>query len=77
MRGGSDVHPRRQRLGQVLRAGDAAEITGGDMATQLGKRYTCTECNSEVLITKAGEGELECCGKAMELQQPRPLPSSD
>lgn len=47
------------------------------MATQLGKRYTCEVCNSEVLITKAGQGDLECCGKPMQLQQPRPLPSSD
>ncbi|MBM3131647.1 MAG: desulfoferrodoxin [Chloroflexi bacterium] len=47
------------------------------MATQLGKRYTCEVCNSEVLITKAGQGELECCGKPMQQQQPRPLPSSD
>ncbi len=47
------------------------------MATQLGKRYKCSVCNSEVLITKAGVGDLECCGKPMELQEPRPLPSSD
>jgi len=47
------------------------------MATQLGKRYTCTVCNTEILITKAGEGDPECCGKPMELQEPRPLPSSD
>ncbi|MFO8011471.1 MAG: desulfoferrodoxin [Dehalococcoidia bacterium] len=47
------------------------------MGTQLGKRYVCGVCNTEVLITKAGEGDLECCGQPMELQQPRPLPSSD
>ncbi|MBT4511442.1 MAG: desulfoferrodoxin [Chloroflexi bacterium] len=47
------------------------------MPTQLGKRFVCEVCNTEVLVTKAGEGDLECCGKAMEIQQPKPLPSSD
>jgi len=44
---------------------------------QLGKRYRCEECGTEILITKAGEGKPECCGKEMEIQAPRPMPSSD
>ncbi|MBM3166295.1 MAG: hypothetical protein FJZ94_02430 [Chloroflexi bacterium] len=44
---------------------------------QLGKRFKCQTCGTEVLCTKAGEGAIACCGKAMELQEPRPLPSSD
>jgi hypothetical protein len=47
------------------------------MPNLLGRRFRCENCNTEVLITKAGDGEVECCGKAMEAQQPRPLPSSD
>jgi len=47
------------------------------MSNLLGKRHRCETCNTEVLVTKAGDGEVECCGKAMEVQQPRPLPSSD
>ncbi len=47
------------------------------MPNQLGKRFHCDVCNTEVLITKAGDGSLECCGKPMEMQQPKPLPSSD
>lgn len=47
------------------------------MASQLGKRYRCATCGTEILCTKAGEGEVICCGKPMELQEPRPLPSSD
>lgn len=45
--------------------------------SQLGKRYWCEECNTEVLCTKAGEGTLVCCEKEMKVQEPRPLPSSD
>ena len=47
------------------------------MPNNLGKRYSCTECESTVLVTKAGEGTLECHGKAMEILQAKPLPSSD
>lgn len=44
---------------------------------QLGKRYKCQVCGTEVLCTKAGEGTIECDGKPMETQEPRPVPSSD
>ena len=32
------------------------------MANQMGKRYTCAECEATVLVTKAGDGELSCHG---------------
>ncbi|MFH1081894.1 MAG: hypothetical protein V1751_00695 [Pseudomonadota bacterium] len=44
---------------------------------QLGKRYRCDECGTEILCTKAGNGASKCCGKGMQMQEPRPLPSSD
>lgn len=47
------------------------------MANQLGKRFVCDKCGTQVLVTKAGEGEVVCCEQAMTMQQPRPLPSSD
>jgi len=47
------------------------------MANQLGKRYRCEKCSTEVLCTKQGEGAVVCCGQEMTEQQPRPLPSSD
>lgn len=47
------------------------------MANLLGKRYTCTECGAQVLVTKAGDGELTCHDRAMEVMQAKPLPSSD
>jgi len=47
------------------------------LANQLGKRMTCSECGTQILVTKAGEGTVQCCEKDMELQQAKPLPSSD
>lgn len=47
------------------------------MANQLGKRYRCSVCGTEVLCTKAGEGTITCDDKPMQVQEPRPLPSSD
>ena len=36
------------------------------MANQLGKIYLCSQCGSQFIVTKAGSGEIKCCGKAME-----------
>ena len=47
------------------------------MPNKLGKRYSCAECGAEVLVTKAGDGELSCDGEPMDVLQPKPLPSSD
>jgi len=44
---------------------------------QLGKRYQCEACGTEILCTKAGDGEPVCCEKEMKVQEPKPLPSSD
>ena len=44
---------------------------------QLGKRYRCEVCGTEILCTKAGEKVPVCCYKEMNVQEPRPLPSSD
>lgn len=47
------------------------------MGNQLGRRYVCEVCGTEVLCTKAGEGSIYCCGKEMQIKQAKPLPSSD
>jgi desulfoferrodoxin-like iron-binding protein len=39
------------------------------MANQIGKRYNCTKCGSEFIVTKAGNGEINCCGQPMELKK--------
>jgi hypothetical protein len=55
----------------------------------LGKRYRCTNCETEVLCVKAPSAkgvyvpngidaaEAYCHGKKMELVQPKDVPSSD
>jgi len=36
------------------------------VANQLGKIYLCGQCGSQFIVTKAGAGEIKCCGKPME-----------
>ena len=38
------------------------------MANQVGKRYMCTQCGSEMIVTKAGPGGLTCCSQPMKLK---------
>jgi hypothetical protein len=47
------------------------------MANQLGKRYQCETCGTEVLCNKPGAGSVTCCDKEMKLKEAKPLPSSD
>jgi hypothetical protein len=47
------------------------------VAIQLGKRYECENCGTQVLATKASDSTLQCCGKEMELQGQRRVPSAD
>lgn len=34
--------------------------------TEIGQRFVCEICGNEVQVTKAGGGELYCCGQPME-----------
>jgi desulfoferrodoxin-like iron-binding protein len=36
------------------------------MPSQLGKIYVCAQCGAQFIVTKAGSGDLQCCGKPME-----------
>lgn len=45
--------------------------------SQLGKRYRCEVCGTEVLCTKASPQLPNCCDKEMVIQEPKPVPSSD
>jgi hypothetical protein len=47
------------------------------MANQLGKRYLCEACGTEVLCNKPGPGSVTCCDQEMKLKEAKPLPSSD
>jgi desulfoferrodoxin-like iron-binding protein len=47
------------------------------MANQLGKRFKCETCGTEVLCIKSGNGDAHCCGAPMKLMEPKVLPSAD
>ena len=36
------------------------------MANQAGKRYICTKCGAEYMVTRGGQGTMSCCGQPME-----------
>jgi desulfoferrodoxin-like iron-binding protein len=46
------------------------------MANQSGKRYVCATCGTEMLVTKAGEGTLTCCGAEMQIRGAVPAASA-
>lgn len=59
-------------------AGDAPAVsTEGMAAVQLGKRYKDEQTGIEVLVVKPGPCDLNVDGRAMELMQPKVLPSAD
>lgn len=39
------------------------------MANEIGKRYICSKCSAEVIVTKAGAGAVHCCGQPMEIKK--------
>jgi desulfoferrodoxin-like iron-binding protein len=39
------------------------------MANEIGKKYRCTKCGAEFIVTKAGVGAITCCGQQMELKK--------
>jgi len=57
--------------------GEPTDLKEEPMANQLGKRYLCDTCGTEVLCNKPGTGAVECCGQEMKLKEAKPLPSSD
>ncbi|MBI2851093.1 MAG: desulfoferrodoxin [Chloroflexi bacterium] len=39
------------------------------MANEIGKRYVCSKCGAEFIVTKAGIGAVHHCGKSMEIKK--------
>ena len=35
------------------------------MANETGKRYFCSNCNSEFVVTRGADGTIKCCGKPL------------
>jgi desulfoferrodoxin-like iron-binding protein len=42
------------------------------MPNQSGKRYVCAKCGAEMLVTKAGDGQLSCDGEPMTIRGATP-----
>jgi hypothetical protein len=45
--------------------------------TKIGKRYVDADNTVELLCVKAGQGSLSIAGKALQIKDAKPLPSSD
>jgi desulfoferrodoxin-like iron-binding protein len=39
---------------------------GGNVTSKVGKRYVCDKCGAEYIVTRAGKGDLKCCGQPMK-----------
>ncbi len=39
------------------------------MANEIGKRYVCTKCGAEFIVTKGGNGTLSHCGQPMQIKK--------
>ena len=39
------------------------------MANQIGKIYQCRNCGAEFLVTKGGDGVVQCCGQPAQIKK--------
>lgn len=69
--------PQRGKEDLLLRADHRTKRRSKEEMSQLGKRYRCEQCGTEVLCTKPGKDNPVCCDKEMGVQEPKALPSSD
>jgi hypothetical protein len=44
---------------------------------QMGKRYRCGTCGTEVMVTRPSAGEPSCCSEQMVLSKPKEVQSAD
>lgn len=44
---------------------------------QVGKRYECDQCGTQLMCVKPGAGRFQCHEAPMALMVTKPLPSSD
>ena len=38
------------------------------MANDTGKRYLCSKCGTEFVVTRGGDGAITCCGLPMTMK---------
>lgn len=70
--GGQPLVPIGANLGS-----NSGVTPGHDRGTAIGKRYGDGESGLVLLCTKPGVGSLSVGGRILELQEAKPLPSSD
>jgi hypothetical protein len=46
------------------------------MGNSLGTRLVCSVCGTEMLVTRPGDGKLQCCGVPMEAKGRPPAQAS-
>ena len=39
------------------------------VANEIGKRYLCSTCGSEFIVTKGGSGTAVCCGEPVSMKK--------
>jgi len=39
------------------------------MANEVGKRYVCTKCGAELIVTGGGDGTIACCGQPLVIKK--------
>ena len=59
----------RLRYGWAPLARPAVFLGVKPLANQVGKRYQCGKCNTEMIVTKGGDGDITCCGQPMSQKQ--------
>ena len=42
---------------------DITNLRGTTLTSEPGKRYACSNCGSEFVVTRAGEGTISCCDR--------------
>jgi desulfoferrodoxin-like iron-binding protein len=58
------------RLNCIITEGiQSSKEVSAKMANQVGKRYVCKKCGAELVVTRGGNGTLQCCGQPMELKK--------
>jgi hypothetical protein len=57
---------RRGAAGAVSEKGEPVGILPGMSPVAVGKRLKCANCETEVIVVKGTDGEVECCGQPME-----------
>jgi hypothetical protein len=67
--------------GEAMEPADAPRqsepAAGGEVVTQVGKRYTDEAGDVEVLVTKSGQSTLSIGDTPLEIKGAKPLPASD